>query len=116
MKLFFQIQLGIVIFVLCIFGLVAFGDFIFSPHPEKVCPEKICKNDYLKDTTIFKNAENFGYANGLVMAARILGEQEMFIKEGHINKNEIKTCEQVVDDLYEMGQPVASGEQSPENL
>jgi len=57
---------------------------------------------------ICADAEDFGYANGLVMAGRVLGEQKFLNSQGWQGGN--KTCEQVVDELYNQGHPVASGE------
>ena len=52
---------------------------------------------------------DYGYANGLVMVQRILGEQK-FLKRLWQKKNlhesaydESRTCEQVVKELYDVG-------------
>ena len=57
---------------------------------------------------------DWGYANGLVMAKRIVAEKEMVKSLPGSQKDgwtplDLEECRQIIDDLYEIGHPTASG-------
>ena len=62
---------------------------------------------------------DWGYANGVVMPKRILSENS-FVREIEnysererglkLNNEPLETCDKVVDDLYETGHQIASGD------
>ena len=66
------------------------------PKQETEKVEKDCQDE-----------EDFAYANGLVMARRVLSEEKMLVEAGV--QTEQRTCEQVADDLFEEGIPIANG-------
>ena len=95
-----------------------------STRETKVVVENIQKTiitrEPLPPCDIFTSTEDWcqpyidwGYNNGLVMAKRILSDQNMIAAmEENIYgymKSEVESCEQIVNEIYEIGHPVASG-------
>lgn len=65
---------------------------------------KIIINDSLIEKLYqdkLKEYQDWGYANGLIMAGRILGENKWLVEIGW--ETEVLNCKEVVDDLYEAG-------------
>ena len=73
----------------------------------KQCNEcKDCKCAYLSATTFFKSAQDEGYANGLMMARRVLGEQSWMLENRVIDLDEVKSSEQIIIEMYELGESI----------
>jgi hypothetical protein len=51
----------------------------------------------------FQAYQDWGYYNGLAMPKRILSENEWFKKTGDNNYDPNLTCEQLIDEMYDIG-------------
>ena len=91
--------IGIILIALAIYlGLGQIKIEISTPTPNVVIDDNLSQKLYQKK---LKEYQDWGYANGLTMAKRILKENEQFRERGW--EDEILTCEQIVNDLYEAG-------------
>ena len=121
-----KLNIGIIILIASL--IIAYGLYISLSNKEKIIERISIPESYLPMPPCepwdggdywCKPYVDWGYANGLVIPKRILSENS-FVREIENyskkergleqNKESLETCDKVVDDLYETGHQIASGD------
>jgi len=121
-----KLNIGIIILIASL--IIAYGLYISLSNKEKIIERISIPESYLPMPPCepwdggdywCKPYVDWGYANGLVIPKRILSENS-FVREIEnysererglkLNNEPLETCDKVVDDLYETGHQIASGD------